>query len=177
MQQKTKSIIFIALTLLACGRYSKPIAPEYAAPKAITLIDSKFESGNLTLKWQGPDRDIRGKDLRSLDAYLIYRRTGADKEFELLGEVADTHLKKLQEARAQLKLEGKSGKQARVENVYEYTDRELREGTSYIYKIVAVNQRKTHGQVLELYQLTVSDGIGTLDKLAYTPESIDTSED
>ncbi|MBX7144957.1 MAG: hypothetical protein K1X79_10935 [Oligoflexia bacterium] len=131
----------------ACGRLGAPIPPEYLAPESVQELAISGTAQGVHMAWKAPQADIRGRELKHLDGYRIYKSAlgasrdliAAGKSFSLLTTLADGHLADLEIARAELRAQGKPARRARLDASklnFEYTDTQVQAGGRYLYKVV-----------------------------------------
>ncbi|HMO02531.1 MAG TPA: hypothetical protein PKA79_06045 [Oligoflexia bacterium] len=166
-------VIFLLVFMLGCGRYHPPYAPEEVAPVAVGDLSVSATENGVKFQWSAPTKDGRGKELRQLNGYRIYRKTltylsditNPRKEFELIAEIPDLFLVKLFELREQARAEGKSSHRARVPEEfkkYSYIDENLTPKISYLYKVVAFNQTGQDGGIGQLFKVDFDGLISTV---------------
>lgn len=129
-------LIVLALLLTACGRKGPLLPPEALVPAPIADL-RVVQQGNLfQLSWSAPTKEEGGGPLRDLAGFRLLRREvlppGEDCEecptaYRLLKAV---DLEYLQDVR-------------RAGNRYFYADADLRQGTTYQYRAVSLQQDGT----------------------------------
>jgi hypothetical protein len=113
------------------------------------------------LSWKAPEVDRRGKELKSIEGYLIQRKqivnrgdeTSDDAVFNDLGFIKDKHIEVREKLREQARAQGKIGRsiQAPEELVsFSYIDKTAVQGATYLYQVVPQNQGRTEGLVTEV---------------------------
>lgn len=133
--------LLLLVALAACGRYAPPVAPEYLAPSIVNNPTMTLESG-ARLNWVASSSDVRGKKLKTIDGYEIYRRLESSEEFERIGFVKDSHLIELKKLQEQAKKAGKTVRKVRVaaeQLNFTYLDKKPVKSEKSIYAIVPVN--------------------------------------
>lgn len=153
----------VAVLVSACGRYGQPLPPESFSPAPVQSLEVVPAADGITLKWEAPNDDRRGKELKSLDGYRVYRTElstektkkkapGEDEpeatDDEPYGEVADGHIAVRDQLRRDARAQGKIGRRVDVpaeSKKFEFKDTALIEGKSYAYRIVPVNQGGVEG--------------------------------
>lgn len=158
------AVLFLAAAVCACGRMGMPLPPEDLSPQAVQDLTVVPGLEGVEFQWRAPQRDQRGRPLTEIDGYQIYRKSIARRsdildpavEFALVASIPDTHLEVLDELREQAKREGRiSRKESVPEEItrFRFTDRALKPGQSYVYKIVPINQGGAEGEVLSLIKV------------------------
>jgi len=143
----TCACIFIT----ACGRYGPPLPPEVLAPKAVSGLHVQGEEAGIKFAWTAPRVDQRGKELKSLDGYRLYRKvlvrpsdaTNKDVKFLLLATIEDHHVDLREEKRREARAQGKPVRRIQAPTnatKFEYSDRAVVRGITYLYKLVPFNQ-------------------------------------
>lgn len=162
-----RTVIFVTLSLFmitACGKYAPPQPPEAFSPKGIQQLEVVANLNSLLFRWRAPDEDLRGKELKSMNGYNVYRKelsfpsdvTDEDVEFELITEIEDLHIEERDKLREAAEAEGKPIKRIKADGTlkqFEFLDDSLKPGHSYLYKIVPFNQGDIEGQVLEMVKV------------------------
>lgn len=147
--------VYVVLTA-GCGKYGKPLPPEVLAPAAVQSLEIRTEIEGVTFRWRSPDNDVRGEKLKSIDEYRVYRREIASGDallkigatYTLLTTIPDTHLSEKKRLQDEARAAGKIGRKISVDeslSQFEFSDRSLRPGTTYLYRITPVNQGGTEG--------------------------------
>ena len=118
--------LLLPLVLTAgCGRKGPPRAPELGAPEAVTDLTARVEGRGVRLGWSRPRRTLDGRALGGIGAFVLYRRsTRAD--------CRDCRAAYRERAVIRVEDEGKFFRRSR----YGFTDRELRPGTAYGYRVL-----------------------------------------
>ena len=162
--------MFTIVALSACGRYGPPLLPEDLAPQAINNLSVSAETGGVRFAWQSPRNDRRGKELKSLGGYRLYRKELAaldanqrgdevhpdSPEFEMVVTIQDTHVAELAERREQARAAGLPSRKLKpVKELmeFEYLDTAVDPGKIYVYKLVPYN--------------TAEGGIGNLVRVVF----------
>ena len=161
----------LALWLSACGKFAPPIPPERLAPRAIEELQVTAQDTQMEFKWRAPRSDERGRELKSIDGYHVYRKiitqqsdiSDPKARFELLASVPDTHIIEREKLRAEARAQGKPGRRIdapAASKDFRYADGSVKPGESYLYKIVPYNQGDSEGlfdrQTLVLFSGTAS---------------------
>ena len=118
--------LLLPLVLAAgCGRKGPPRDPELVAPEAVTDLTARVEGRGIRLGWSRPRRTLDGRALGGIGAFVLYRRsTRAD--------CRDCRAAYRERAVIRVEDEGKFFRRSR----YGFTDRELRPGTAYGYRVL-----------------------------------------
>lgn len=164
MKKLRFTILSVLFLLTACGKYLPPIEPEEAAPEPLTFATQRLENGVLYLTWNAPTKQLRGKELKDLDGYLVYRKEILndprlpydDISYELLATIPDASIAEREQARKAAREEGKIGRRIMVPNdkkTVQYSDNTIVDGKTYLYKIVAYNQSDVEGDADQLVRL------------------------
>jgi len=139
-----------------CGKYSPPLAPEDLSPQPVTELKVVSSPDGVAFSWRAPNKDHRGKELRTLNGYRVYRKV-LEKSSDLLdpkveySEIAlveDPHLAKLQQLRLDAKAQGKPTRSVKVtdaEKAFSFSDTSPQSGKRYAYQIVPINQGNEEG--------------------------------
>jgi len=156
-------LIIVSLLLFGCGKYGPPLAPEVLAPQAVQNLRASAMLGEVRIQWESPQRDRRGRELKFIDGYDIYRADLlADQPMpsflaikELYTKVAflpDNHIEERDRLRSEARELGQPLRRVRVDPElmsFVFVDRDLEGGKRYIYQVRPVNQRGVEGQVLQ----------------------------
>lgn len=162
-----KIILFLLISglLSACGRYGSTIAPEALAPRAVQQLEVMPDISGVKLSWESPELDQRGRELRMLDSYRVYRAVLADSAqvindrslaYELLTVVEDRHLAELESLRNEAEAQGRSARKiqsSKAARQFSYLDSNVTNEVVYVYKIVPVNQGDVYGAVNQLMRV------------------------
>lgn len=162
---KCAAFSLLALSLVACGRYIAPIAPELMAPRAVDKLVITPSQQGVAFSWVAPDEDRRGKELTSFNGYRIRRKELTERgdetderiPFIAVGFVPDTHIEVREKLRAEARAQGKIGRriQAPAElTQFTFLDKTAASGKTYLYKIVPENQGVVEGVVDELVKVS-----------------------
>ena len=98
-----KFVALIFCFLVGCGRYAPPLAPEALAPHAVEDLQTTAKSEGVYFAWTASRHDVRGRDLKSIDGYRIYRKEIFNKsdvidpnvEYLLVTTIQDRHVEDL----------------------------------------------------------------------------------
>lgn len=179
----------LALVISGCGKYGPPIAPEQLAPKVVKAFAVQASDEGVTLRWEAPATDRRGKELKSMTGYQVLRSIGPTidpvtnevAEFETIKFIEDTHIAELERLKEQARVEGKLTRRVKIDPAlksFSYLDTELTRGGEYRYQITPVNQGDVDGVSTPIATVTfngaesiVSIGEELADPLAFTEES------
>lgn len=155
---------FLAAQLAGCGRYGPPLPPEALSPKGIKELKTSADGSGLTMSWESPDTDRRAQELKSLDGYSVYRKEIKEKSdvvdpdvtYELVGSVVDTSVTERERLRDEAKAAGKLSHRVHVDKAltqFQFSDRGLTPGHTYVYKIIPTNQGGVEGEVKQLVKI------------------------
>lgn len=158
------SLLVFTLLIGACGRYGKPLYPELLAPDNVRNLTVVGVNEGVKFDWRAPLNDQRGKDLKSIEGYRIYRKPivkpsdAVDPEvpFEVVTLVSDTHLEELDKARQALRKQGRVGRRAKIDPKlydFEYVDAGLQAGKTYLYKVIPINQGGVESSAFQLVKV------------------------
>lgn len=179
-------LLFATFIVCACGRYAKPFTPEALAPRDVVTLQARATADAIVFNWKAPDSDARGKELKSMDGYNIYRKlivkpmditSDDEQEFELLNSVPDTHVLELKRLRDEAKAKGLPSHRVKVDDAlmhFEYVDKNLSPGQSYLYKIVPVNQDGVNGVIKNMVRVVYR---GQDSQISYVPYSTFAEDD
>ncbi len=117
-------VLLLALAA-GCGRKGPPRAPGLAAPEAVADLTARVEGRGVRLGWSRPRRTLDGRALDHLGAFVLYRRS-------VRADCRDCRAAYRERAVIRVEDEGKFFRRSR----YGFTDRELRPGTVYGYRVL-----------------------------------------
>lgn len=176
-----RSLIFLAfgICLAACGRYGPLVAPELLASQAVRNLEVTGDINGVTLKWEAPENDLRGHQLQDLKSYVLYRAqvmsagdTGSAESFSF-EELAKV------DATSALQAVGKPAKKARSFQL-SFLDNAVRNGSTYVYKVVPLSERRGDGQVDRFARVVYSGAASEVRMMAALEdkgEEVDPYED
>lgn len=159
------SILLVAITAMAgCGRYEAPIVPEQLISESVKELGATVDSQTVTLSWKRPSVDARGKRLKDIDGYRVYRAmifspsnlkelqsaraTGPD--FTEVGWVADGSHEKLTKLQDEAEARGDMRRKVKLEpsdTTFSFVDPFKATSGVFLYKVVPVNQSWEEGAV------------------------------
>lgn len=155
------AVCFISgLCLSACGKFGRPVPPEALSPAAVEELNISADAASVALSWKAPRKDIRSKELRSIEGYEVLRATvggPAPAQFDRRAFVEDIHLRERDRLQAEARAAGMPVRRVKVDpslTAFRFTDTEVTLGSRYIYRVVPVNQGGTEGAVGESLALT-----------------------
>jgi hypothetical protein len=142
--------------LVSCGRYAPPLAPEALAPQAVADLQTTAKNDGVHFAWTASRNDVRGKDLKSIEGYRIYRKEIINKsdvidpevEYQLVTTIEDKHVEDLKLKREQAKKEGKISRRVKPDPAltkFDYLDSALEREHTYLYKFMPINQGGVEG--------------------------------
>ena len=152
------------LLLCSCGRFGPPKPPEDFAPKSVSSIEAKATADSVTISFKSPEKDIHGKELKSLEGYRIYRVKETDIKSDgaidrYLTEVAtidDNSLAEREEQRKAAREANQLSHRIKVPDEkrnFNFEDKDLKVGEVYIYRIEAFNQGGVKGKPSQLIKV------------------------
>ncbi len=141
---------------VGCGRYAPPLTPELLAPRPVGDLLIKPLSDGINFSWSSPRSDARGKELKTMSGYRVYRKlikeqsdiVNTKKQFEILAEVPDTHVAERERLRKEARASGKPGRRIEAPSElkkFQFVDNAVTTDTSYLYKIIPYNQDNVEG--------------------------------
>jgi hypothetical protein len=151
--------------LTGCGRFAPPVAPERVAPKAVRDLAAAGTAGMVTISWTTPESDRRDKQLRQIDGFSVYRKTilkerdvtDPDIEFELLAEVKDTAVADREARRLEAIELGAISRRVKFDPErakHSFEDKTVKNGATYLYKVVPTNQGGVEGGIDQFISVT-----------------------
>jgi len=151
-----KLAVIAILCLVGCGRYGPPLAPEVLAPQAVSDLQTTAQVDGIHFAWSASNHDVRGRDLKSIDGYRIYRKeivkksdvVDPDVEYKLLTTIEDKHVIDLKKKQEGAKKEGKISRRVKADPTltkFDYLDSDLQPEHTYVYKILPINQGGVEG--------------------------------
>lgn len=151
--------------LSGCGRYAPPVSPERVAPQAVRDVAATATENSLILTWATPETDRRGKDLKSIDGFSVYRKdivttkdaANDEIEFTLLSESTDKAIAEREGRKQEARNIGAISRRVKIDPELakqRYEDKEVARGKSYLYKIVPTNQGGVEGEVRDFISVT-----------------------
>ena len=118
-------LLLSALLVAGCGRKGAPRAPGLAVPAAITDLTAQVEDRGIRLGWSRPRVALDGRALTALAAFVVFRKgTRAD--------CPECRAAFRERAVLSVEDEGRFFRKSK----YGFTDRELRAGTVYRYRVL-----------------------------------------
>lgn len=162
------SRVIVTLSVLAaaagCGRMGPPVPPEMLAPEQVEALKVTGTQDGVNFAWESPKSDQRGEALKMIDGYRIYRKrveragdvTDESIPFEVVNEISDHHLIELEKERDKFRQAGRPAHRARVDKaftVFNYTDRGVSSGNTYLYKVVPTNNGGVESQSFQLVKV------------------------
>lgn len=156
--------VVLSLWLAACGRYGPPRPPEFFAAKKVSDISVTPAVNSITLNWRSPGQDVRGKELKSLDGYTIYRTKQSDiqegkplKEYMTkIGTVDDPNIKERERLRKEAKEKNQISHRIQISSEkrnFKFEDANLTNGETYVYMIEPFNQGDVKGRPSQLIKV------------------------
>ena len=119
-------LLLLPVVLAAgCGRKGAPRAPELVVPAAIADLTGTVEERGIRLGWSRPRAALDGRVLTDLAGFVVFRKsTPAD--------CPECRAAYRERAVVSVEDEGRFFKESK----YGFTDRELRAGTVYRYRVL-----------------------------------------
>jgi hypothetical protein len=170
------SLFFTCILLLAsaCGREAAPFPPEKVSPKAVERIQFKADDKKVDFSWLAPKSNERGKPLKEMDGYHIYKAQLVDPEtveqlkdddFELLTTLPDNTIDLLNKRKEEATAAGKS--QLRVslskeERTVNFSDQALELNKTYVYKIAPFNHKWVDGASPQLIKVIFKGAVSEI---------------
>ena len=123
MRRVAAVLLALACALPACGRKSRPVAPETVEPEAVENLAAIATPEGVRLSWLRPTRYTGGGRMNDLGGFEIERAPGegAAPEFVKIGTVT---LEDQQRFRKERRLE--------------WVDKDVQSGERYRYRVTAV---------------------------------------
>ena len=157
----------ISILMTGCGKYGKPLPPEVLAPTPVKEAIVTASDAGVNFDWGSPTHDTRGKELKSMNGYRLYRKSiVAQKDiiddsvsFDLITTIVDEHVNVREKLRAEARAEGKPGRRITAPKSYQhfnFTDKSVALGQSYLYKIVPFNQGDVESENPDLFLVVFS---------------------
>ncbi len=143
----------VTASLLGCGRYGAPLAPESLAPQVVEKIAVIPTERGVTFSFLAPLDDLRGKEVKFIDGYRIYRQdlsAGDEESFEVIADVEDHTVVRRDDRREAARASGKPGYRINLkeeERTLTYLDTSVASGVRYRYQIKPYNQGGVLGAV------------------------------
>ena len=119
-------VMLPAMLLAGCGRKGPPRAPELLAPATITDLTARAGERGIRLGWSRPRVALDGRKLTDLAAFVVLRKSTRADCPECRAAYRERTVIDVDD-------EGRFFKRSE----YDYTDRDLRAGTVYRYRILA----------------------------------------
>ena len=162
---------FVALGT-ACGKYAAPEPPERLSPAAVEVGEVIATGSGVTIQWIAPTEDQRGKRLKALVGYIVYRKeltTAADTldplmPFEEIKRVDDSSLARLKKKTEEAVQSGKPARRvslASEERRVSVTDETVTPGRTYLYKIAPYSSDGVEGTVESLIRVVFTGASGS----------------
>lgn len=121
----------LLLTVVSCGRKTEPIVPDSPRPEAVAGIKVSVRADVAFLSWPLPGRNVEGKkmDPSEIEGFVIYRaEVQSDKKRPRFRE------------HAEIVLDSPGPAELKNGTMY-WSDRDLRYGQVYAYRIRALGRR------------------------------------
>jgi hypothetical protein len=132
-----------------CGRYADPYNPEQLEPRAVEASLIIAQEAGVELKWRAPEKDRRGKDLKSLAGFRVLKKEvlekgdlyDQDKPFNEIAYVKDRSVAEREKLRREARAERKPGRLIKAPSElreHTFIDKKVLKGRSYAYQIKPV---------------------------------------
>ena len=181
------SVLISGIAILGCAKVASPIPPERLGPANLAGLEVKATQSTVTFAWTGPENDVRGKPLKSLDGYRIYRKeivADADLQkndipFEIVTELPDKSLELLKTKQEAAEAQGHTKRRVKLsatDRQMNAVDSSVETGKTYVYKVLAFNQSDIDGDAKNVYKVVFqgeSSEITMLDNTAELDLGID----
>jgi hypothetical protein len=190
MRRAIVTVSLLTLSLLsACGRYGSPLSPELLAPRAVQKLEVLPDISGVRLTWQAPETDLRGRELRRLDSYRVYRAVVSDStqaltdgalDYELLSSLEDRHLFDRERLRDEADAAGRSARKVesdKTAGLFSFLDSNVSNNSVYVYKVVPVNQGNVLGAFDRLIRVHFKSSGSEVRLLANESASLAEGED
>lgn len=173
-------VLFLAIVWVAgCGKFGPPVPPEALAPSMVQQLEAAASTEGVRLAWRAPESDRRGKALKSLEGYRIYRRIlnsaaeqpgeNADAaQQELIATISDVHLEELERLREEARQSGKPARRVKVDpkfTTFIFADSAVQVGQVYTYSVVPFNQDGREGQPSRPVKVAFNGATSTVSEL------------
>ena len=119
-------LLLPVLLAAGCGRKGPPRVPELLAPAAIADLTARVEDRGIRLGWSRPRVALDGRKLTGLTAFVVLRKSTRADCLECGSGYEERAIIDVEDEGRFLKRSG-----------YDYTDRDLRAGTVYRYRVLA----------------------------------------
>jgi hypothetical protein len=173
---KSQIVLLALLSLTGCGRYVKAVAPEMMAPGAVKNFTVAPMPNGLLFAFESSDADVRGKALKSLEGYNLYRKELLNEEtsifkrdgYVLLTTIQDKHLLALTQLREQARAQGKNPSKVAAPahlRTFSFKDTSLVEGKTYAYRLVGFNQNGVEAEVDRMVRVEYAGDASKVDTL------------
>jgi len=157
-------VIFSALLSTGCGHYVAPVPPEMLAPAPVNNFTVAPMTDGILFAFTSSKEDARGKPLKSLEGYNLYRREFVEGEADVtkpigyskIATIKDDHLAELAKLQEQALAEGKNPNKIKAPakfTSFTFKDTGLELGKAYAYRIVGVNQKGVEAEVDRLVKV------------------------
>lgn len=118
-------VLLLFVLAAGCGRKGAPRAPELAVPASIADLTARVEDRGIRLDWSRPRVALDGRALTDLAAFVVFRKgTRSD--------CPECRTAYRERAVLSVEDEGRFFRESR----YGFTDRDLRAGTVYRYRVL-----------------------------------------
>lgn len=118
-------LLLAAVAAAGCGRKGPPRVPELQVPGTIVDLTARVEDRGIRLGWSRPRVALDGRKLTDLAAFVVLRKSTRADCRECGSEYEERAVIDVEDTGRFLKRSG-----------YDYTDRDLRAGTVYRYRVL-----------------------------------------
>ncbi len=173
-----KSKLFLGAIFITagCGHYIKGVAPEMMAPGPVANFTVAPMTDGLLFAFESSPQDVRGKGLKSLEGYNLYRKELASEEtsifkregYELVKTIADDSLRVRNTLQDRARAEGKNPSNVEVPAKYRtfsYKDTSIERGKKYSYRLVGFNQGGVEAEVDRVVRVEYDGDNSKIDSL------------
>lgn len=158
---KAMLALIVVLSCGGCGKYGPPLPPEAVSPTNVSELAVSASGETVTISWEAPGSDRRGKNLADIEGYRVYRKTISRRgdiyddavPYVLISEVKDEHLQLLAKKKAEAEAEGRPTRRIKADPkdlVFSYSDLTAKSGEQYIYRVTPVNNGGVEGRTAKL---------------------------
>ena len=187
-----RTLCLVLITVFAatgCGKYLAPLPPEALAPRAVEGLEVTTTHEQVALIWVAPEEDRRGRELKSIDGYVIQRKeivergdeTDPSIEYVELGFVQDLHVKIREDLRKEARAQGKIGRTIQAPDgltSFSFLDSTAKNGKTYLYQVLPQNQGSVDGVIKQVAKVVFKGAESDVTILAVGDvESDDEPED
>jgi len=143
--------LLLVMGLAGCGKFGPPLAPEVMAPAEVRDLQVTPAHDGVTFSWRSPTSDRRGRELKALGGYHVYRRSlgeSGPEDFTLITSIEDNHIAARDALRAEARKAGQPVRRIQADAAltsFRFTDTGVVPGAVYLYRVVPFNQGDIEG--------------------------------